>query len=93
MPNISDSSSEKGNMREDIVQRFASDSDVDATGHNSKDNLNERPNTRSAASTIVATNSQSGGPGKSEQVKTTKNVKLYLSIKGEQQKKKMKKQL
>lgn len=51
-------------MREDIVQVFASDSEVDATGHNVNETLNERPNTRSAASTSVTTNSQSGGPGK-----------------------------
>lgn len=64
MPNLSDSSLENENMREDVVQLFASDSEVDATGHNGNETLNERPNTRSAASTSVATNSQSGGPGK-----------------------------
>lgn len=66
MPNLSDSSSENENMREDIiVQLFASDSEVDAMGHNGNETLNERPNTiRSAALTSVATNSQSGGPGK-----------------------------
>lgn len=53
-------------MRTDIVQLFASESEVDATGHNGNDTvtINERPNTRSAASTIVATNFKSGRPGK-----------------------------
>lgn len=66
MPNllVSISSSENENMRTDIVQLFASESEVDATGHNGNDTINERPNTRSAASTIVATNFKSGRPGK-----------------------------
>lgn len=51
-------------MRTDIVQLFASESEVDATGHNGNDTINERPNTRSAASTIVAPNFKSGRPGK-----------------------------
>lgn len=51
-------------MRTDIVQLFASESEVDATGHNGNDIINERPNTRSAASTIVAPNFKSGRPGK-----------------------------
>lgn len=51
-------------MRIDIVQLFASESEVDATRHNGNDTINERPNTKSAALTIVATNVKSGRPGK-----------------------------
>lgn len=72
MPNLSDSSSENENMREDIIQLFAYDSEVDANGHNGNETLNERPNTRSAASISVAKNSLSGGPGKGKSNKKGK---------------------
>lgn len=90
MPNLSDSSSENENMREDVVQLFASDSEVDATGHNGNETLNERPNTRSAASTSVATNSQSGGPGKCKSNKKGKALSKKVSGKRKNEEKTVK---
>uniref|UniRef100_A0A8W8M0V0 Uncharacterized protein n=1 Tax=Magallana gigas TaxID=29159 RepID=A0A8W8M0V0_MAGGI len=48
MPNLSDSSSENENVDKDIVQLFASDSEVDTNIQNENA---DRPNTRSVAST------------------------------------------
>lgn len=77
-------------MREDVVQLFASDSEVDATGHNGNETLNERPNTRSAASTSVATNSQSGGPGKCKSNKKGQALSKKVSGKRKNEEKNVK---
>ena len=83
MPNLSDSSSDDNiGTRDDVVQLFASDSDVDVSIHN-KDFYNERPQSRSAASPNHATSSQSGGPGKGKGNKKGRAI----ANKDEQQKK------
>ena len=76
MPNLSDSSSDDNTgTRDDVVQLFASDSEVDVSNIHNKDSYNERPQTRSAASTNHATSSQSGGPGKGKGNKKGKTIK------------------
>ena len=90
MPNLSDSSSDDNiGTRDDVVQLFASDSDVDVSIHN-KDFYNERPQSRSVASPNHATSSQSGGPGKGKgnkkregyrkQRRTTKKGKMKKKV-------------
>ena len=70
MPNLSDSSSDENtDTRDDVVQLFASDSEVDVSIHD-----NERPQMRRAASANHATSSQSGGPGKGKGNKKGKSL-------------------
>lgn len=85
MPNLSDSSSENENVDKDIVQLFASDSEVETNIQNENA---DRPNTRSVASTSttgkgkgISSNKRGKAPAKKvnnkrkNEEKTTKNKK------------------
>jgi hypothetical protein len=77
MPSLFDSSSDNDN-REDIVQLFASDSEVDTRQNTDAMNDHDRPNTRGAASNMTNVAAIILSTGDQEKAKAVKREKNWL---------------